>query len=187
MARATRSASRGRSSGAKTRSAVFRPRPVRTKLDPRLAYLASLSLGELRKLKEAEDKALSAVVQRFAQLRSPSGETDVTRAAEELRTLEALLFAPLTTGVQLPRPGGGRPRARDIDTRFNEPVFSVFVLGDASATDLRKLGAVVRFQSCDIFTAFLPRTALQALEQSPAIRFIELARPWFYDLDVAIP
>ncbi|MDW9359451.1 S8 family serine peptidase [Sinorhizobium meliloti] len=148
------------------------------KLDPRLAYLAQLPISALRRLKDAEDRSLHAVARRIGELKRSPDEAGARRFANELRKLDAQLFAPLSAGVHLPY---------DIDSRFNEPFFSVFVQGDASASRLNRLGAMVRFQSRDIFTAFLPRSALQALQRSPTIRFIELARPWFYDLNTAIP
>jgi hypothetical protein len=176
---------RARADGNHVRRAEFEARAVRGKLDPRLSYLAGLSPAALRRLKATEDAALATVVRSFAErfANAKGGEAD----AAELRAVQARIFAPLTAGVILPEREHNQPNARGFNRIFGEPVFSVFILGEASAADLAELGVITRYEGCEVRTAFLPRSCLRKLERSHAVRFIELARPWFYDLADAVP
>ncbi|PWS34538.1 hypothetical protein DFH01_23630 [Falsiroseomonas bella] len=136
----------------------------RDKLDPRLAYLAGLPLRDLHRLKAAEQRAM------VARSESP----DAT-------------FSPLTAGVLMPSAGRKRPGGRSFHARFDEPVFSVFILGEACAEELLSLGSVPRGAAGGIRTAFVPRSRLRALERCDGVRYIELARAWSCDLGQAIP
>ena len=100
-----------------------------------------------------------------------------------LQELEKQLFVPLTSGVYLP--GVGQEGEQPAPLR--EPYISAYILSDASADDLAQLGVKVRSQAGDIFTGFVPLSSIPQLEDSPAIRFIELARPLFPTLDQAVP
>ncbi|MDQ3698887.1 MAG: S8 family serine peptidase, partial [Gemmatimonadota bacterium] len=157
---------------------------ARPKLDARLAYLASLPIRTLRRLKEEEEEALARIANDIAELREPKGKRDAERIEARRRQLVDRLFAPLTWGLYLPRTRSRR-KTGENPAGLSEPYVSVFILSDASASDLRRLGGVVRCQACDVFTAFLPLSRLRRFEQSAAVRFIELSRPWFYDLNVA--
>jgi Subtilase family len=170
-----------------SRKARIRIGKARTKLDPRLAYLLSLPPTKLQRLKQEEDAALAKVAELIAAQDPRKPARDVDSAARHRRVPEDSLFAPLTAGVYIPRSTKRGKRAIDDPAGLGEPYFSVFILSDASGSDLKRLGAVVRCQSCDVFTAFVSRSTLQLLERSAGVRFIELARLWFYDLNVAIP
>jgi subtilisin family serine protease len=96
-------------------------------------------------------------------------------------------FSPLTAGVLMPAPGRKRVGGRSFHARFGEPVFSVFILGEACAEELLALGIVPRSAAGDIRTAFVPRSRLRALERCDGVRYVELARAWSCDLGQAIP
>ncbi len=148
-----------------------RPRAgrVRPKLDPRLDFLLSLSLPDLRALKADEDERIRRLIsgKRAARPEAPDPQ----------------FFAPLTTGVHLPP---ASPEPGTAPGRPNEPYLSVFLLSDASSDDLQRLGVWVRSQVGDVFTAFVPIALVRRLEASPAIRYIELARPLFPTLQEAL-
>jgi subtilisin family serine protease len=161
--------------------------PARRKLDPRFAYLLSLSAEQRQALKADEDARIERVAKQIDEAvaaLNQASDRERGQAAARLRDLDSQLFAPITHGLFIP----GQPqrdKAWPIDMK--EPFASAFILSDAGAEDLTRLGVVVRSQAGDIFTAFIPLTAIQALEASPAIRFIELTRPLFRTLDVAVP
>jgi subtilisin family serine protease len=79
------------------------------------------------------------------------------------------MSSPLTAGVQLSQT---KKRAR-LRTRLR---IDAFILSDASASDLRKLGVEVGAQAGDIFTGHMPIAAVPRLLESSAVRYIELAR-----------
>ena len=161
---------------------------VRPKLDARLSYILSLSERKLRAIKERDDRTLA---QRFEEIRerrpeieAQLKERDLDEEAREalhleLEKLDSKLFAPLTSGIYFP---GERK-----DMPFDEPYISAYILSKASGPDLVELGARVRSQAGDIFTAYIPLSRIPALESSPAVRFIELSRPLFPSLDETIP
>jgi len=122
---------------------------------------------------------------RFSFLLSlPRAELRALKASEDRTRGENGRFVPLTTGIFFP----SSSRAGDrLPGGFNEPYVSTFILSDASAMDLVKLGANVRSQVCDVFTAFVPLSRLKAFETSPAVRYLELAQPAHPALDTAIP
>src|SRR5215211_4220051 len=145
------------------------------KLDARFAYLLSLPERRLERLKEQEDRDLRDLAEEAAKIEPPPTRR---RGRSPLQELEARLFAPVTTGVYFP---SAKRRDPADPGRLREPYFSAFVLSDGSARDLARLGLKVRAKACDVFTAFVPRSAVPRLESSGAVRAVELARPWFYD------
>jgi subtilisin family serine protease len=166
---------------------VRKPRPARPKLDPRLALLLGLSDSKRRALKTEEDARLAKLAEEVREVVAAldqAKDKEREKAVERLRSLDRRLFAPLTTGLLVP-PEKGRTAQWPI--RMKESYVAAFILSDASADDLKRLGVRVRSQVGDIFSAFVPVSAIAALEQSAAIRYIELARPLFQTLNAAVP
>src|SRR5215203_460719 len=126
---------------------------IRPKLDPRLAFLLSLSQDELGGLKGEEDRQLQrleAEIRRaLVQAEDEDGPESEYRA--RLRELADRLFAPITTGVYLPEV----PQEL-LPVGLRERYVSAFILSDASAADLAQLGVRVRNQAGDTFTALIP-------------------------------
>ena len=91
---------------------------------------------------------------------------------------------PLTFGLYFPEDD-----AEDVArvTHLEEPFVSVTVRSHASAQDLASLGLHVRNQAGNILTAYVPLGVVPRLQLSPAIDYVELARPWRSQLDHAIP
>lgn len=169
------------------RSNVGKPRPARPKLDPRLAFLLGLSDSRRRALKAEEDARLAqlaADVREAVAALDQAKDKDREKVVERLRALDRRQFAPLTTGLFVP-PDKGRGTQWPI--RMKEPYVAAFILSDASADDLKRLGVRVRSQVGDIFSAFVPVSAIPALERSAAVRYVELARPLFQTLNTAVP
>jgi subtilisin family serine protease len=169
------------------RSGVGKPRPARPKLDARLALLLSLPDRQRRALKAEEDARLAKLSEEINEAVvafDQAEDKDCERSVERLRMLDHQLFAPLTTGLFIP---SERTRAKQWPIRMNEPFAAVFILSDASADDLKRLRVRVRSQVGDIFSAFIPLSAISELEESAAIRYIELARPLFRTLNQAVP
>lgn len=169
------------------RSNVGKPRPARPKLDPRLAFLLWLSDSKRRALKAEEDARLAqlaADVREAVAALDQAKDKEREKVVERLRALDRRQFAPLTTGLFVP-PDKGRGTQWPI--RMKEPYVAAFILSDASADDLKRLGVRVRSQVGDIFSAFVPVSALPALERSAAVRYVELARPLFQTLNTAVP
>jgi hypothetical protein len=162
-------------------------RRTRAKLDSRLALLLSLSEKQLRTLKGEEDARLDGIAKEIgeavAALDRAKGR-DRESIVERLRKLDRRLFAPLTTGLFIP-PQGRHEKWGPISMK--EPFAAVFVLSVASADDLKRLGVRVRSRVGDIFSAFVPLSAIPRLEESAAIRYVELARPMFQTLNQAVP
>jgi subtilisin family serine protease len=149
--------------------------------------LLSLPDSRRRSLKTEEAARLAEVAKKIAAAKAllhEAKERDRKRAAERLRGLQERLFAPLSTGLFLP---SGTTREKAWPLRVKEPFVGAFILSDASAGDLERLGVHVRGQAGDIFSAFIPLSVIKKLEASPAIRFIELARPLFPTLNQAVP
>lgn len=169
------------------RSGARAPRPSRPKLDPRLALLLSLPDRRRRALKAEEDALIAKLVREIDEAVAAldqAKDRDRKKAVEELHKLDRKLFAPLTTGLFIPSQA---TREKPWPIRMKEPFAAVFVLSDASADDLKRLGVRVRSQVGDIFSAFIPLSAIPQLENSAAIRYIELARPLFRTLNQAVP
>lgn len=169
------------------RAVVSKPGPTRSKLDPRLALLLSLPDKQRRALKTLEDARLAKLateVNEAVAALDQSKEQDREKAIDRLRNLNGQLFAPLTTGLFIP---STNPRVKQWPIRMKEPFVAVFILSDASADDLKRFGARVRSQVGDIFSAFVPVSAIPKIEKLAAVRYIELARPLFPTLNAAVP
>ncbi len=170
------------------RRATTAKRRLRPKLDPRLALILSLSRQSLKALKDQEDGALLQIGNEIrSALRGLAQDGEAgpdPKRLEKLRGLSRKLFSPITAGVYLASPTKRRKR---WPATLREPYVSGFILSEASARDLSRLGVKIRSQAGDIFTAFIPFSAIGRLEASPAIRYIELARPHFETLDEAVP
>jgi len=172
---------------AEKRDRVHKPRPVRPKLDPRLALLLTLPDRQRRALKAEDDAQIAALTKELNDANSALDEAtgkDRERVLERLRRLDQRLFAPLTTGLFIPN---GQAPAKQWPIRMKEQFVAAFILSDANADDLRRLGVRVRTQVGDIFSAFVPLSIIPKLEKSAAIRYIELARPLFRTLNQAVP
>lgn len=148
-----------------------RSRKTRAKLDPRLDALLALDETKLERLAREER---AAVEKRRKELDAALEELG-DRAHRRLP-----LFAPVTTGIHFPKLDKWRPPLR-------RPHASVFIRSDASATDLKTMGARVRAQSGAITTALVPLNRIATLEQSIAVEAIELARPMSPLLDQTLP
>jgi len=165
------------------RRARNNPPSQRPKIDARLALLLSLPRGARRELKARDDARTDRLIERHRSIVEKINRrenADRERDQEELQELERHVVAPLTCGLFIP--GSGR-RITDIDEEF----VSALVWSEASSRDLEQLGVRVRSQVSDVFSTFLPLSAIRRLERSPAIRYIELGRPLFPTLDHAIP
>jgi subtilisin family serine protease len=157
------------------------PLPARAehpKLDGRFAILYEKAPAELAALVDQEHDRLQVAQLHIRNLLKDlkAATTDTARAGfrADLKRAYASIPIPLTTGVHLPKPAGSHDSWLPD---FGEISFSVLILSDVSAHDLTALGAVIRSQFRDIFTAFVPRSRLAGLESSPVVQMIELARP----------
>jgi subtilisin family serine protease len=148
-------------------------RRTRPKLDPRLAHLLSLPRKRLQALKREEHRRLSALSE------EPGSAPSASKA--DRRPGRPLLA--LTGGVYFP----SREAWERGPAAIREPYISAFILADISGADLVKLGARVRSQACDVFTAFVPLSRIPALEAAPGVRYVELAGTVSTALDQAIP
>ncbi|HET9488409.1 MAG TPA: S8 family serine peptidase [Methylomirabilota bacterium] len=161
-------------------------RPNRHKLDGRLQFLLSLPAERLSELRGAETRRLHEVAAELREARMAvereESEAGKSRARERLQAAERRRFAPLTTGFHVPDGSAGVPPAR-----FSEPFVSAFILSDAGTADLEDMGVQVRSRVGDVFTAFVPVSAIARLEASAVIRYVELARPVFPALNQAVP
>lgn len=157
--------------------------PLHHKLDPRLSYILSHSIEDVIAFKEEEDSKLRTVEKEVQLgLQEPDNESSKEAGRSKFDELNRKLFAPITHGLHIPKGTKNQGPAR-----IKEPYVSAFILSDASSEDLSKLGVKVRSQVGDIFTSFIPISLIQKLELSPAIRFIELARPLSPTLNQAVP
>src|SRR5229473_5721546 len=100
-----------------------RSRPINRRLDPRLSFLLSIPVKQLKLLKQQED---DRVVQRF------------DRADDKHREAKPTRFGPITTGIYFPSKG-----EKEGPAKLKELYASVFILSDASAKDLVRLGAQI--------------------------------------------
>src|SRR5262245_55184 len=170
------------------RSRIQKEHPARRKLDSRLALLLSLPEKKLRSLKTDEDKRLlkllKDVEEAVVTLDQARDTSDRDSVVKRLKELDRQLFAPITTGLFIPPET--QPR-KPWPIRMKEAFISAFILSDASADDLKRLGVLVRSQVGDIFSTFIPLSAIAKIEASAAVRYIELARPLFRTLDQAVP
>lgn len=160
-------------------------KPTRSKLDPRLSMLLSMDRGRSKALKAEEDARTNTLAVEFRKATAEldaAGDSGRPDALERIRALEQRLFAPITTGFFVPASVSGR-----MPSQMDDPVISAFVVSDANRRDLEELGMKVRSQAGGVFTAFIPVSVIPKLENSAAIRYIELARPVFPTLNVAVP
>jgi hypothetical protein len=164
-----------------------RSRPSRPKLDARLQFLLSLPPERLTALVQTEGRRLQEVAEEIrsarAAVEAEATESGKSRAGERLRAAEARLFGPVSSGFHVVD-GPRRPTGPRV--RFAEPFISAFIISDASSADLADLGVQVRSRSGDVFTAFIPVSAIPRLEASAAVRYVELERPAFPALQSAL-
>lgn len=153
----------------------------RGKLDARLAYLLDLPAPRLKALKKREDEQQQQLGQELRTLMTAAADgSDGRGRAGEMAALRKRMFAPLTAGFYLAQ----KPPA--CVAGVLKSCVSAFILFDGSADDLRELGVQVRAQAGDVFSAYVPCSAIKRLEKSAAVRFIELARPHAPDIDRAL-
>ena len=161
---------------------------TRLKLDPRLSFLLALTAGERLALKDQEDQKIRELGKQIRGLvyakEDPAKDYDEEQRSRELAELERRVFAPITTGLYL---SGSSNDKKHWPTDLDEDFVSAFVLSDASAADLTKLGVRIRSKAGDIFIAFVPVSLIPKLETLISVRYIELARPLFPTLSKAIP
>jgi subtilisin family serine protease len=159
----------------------------RPKLDARLALLLSLPAAARRKLKAKDDTRTDELIEKrrgiVEKMKSSKG-ADREREEQELGELEREVVAPLTCGLFDPANSPKRPMPiADIDEEF----VSALIWSEASSLDLEQLGVRLRSKVGDVFSTFLPLSAIGRLERSPSVRYIEIAQPLFPSLDRAIP
>lgn len=178
--------------GSKTRRVNQRrtkkkPYSVRSKLDPRLSFILSLSQNNLKRLVENENEQITRLSEEIQSVGVEQDElSDMSEQLKKIKDLQDKLFAPITSGIYFPANRRKKDNKRGpVD--FRKPYASAFILSDASSKDLTRLGIKVRSQAGDIFSVFVPLSTIPKLEASSAIRFIELARPLFTTLNQAIP
>ncbi len=156
-------------------------RPVRRKLDSKLAFALSLSKDELINRKEKERKRLDEIAKKFKEIKKGAENEKKERQRRE-KELYSLLFAPIFHGIHIPdKEKYTRPERPKV------PYASVFIQFHGNRMDLENLGVIVRSQAGDIFTAFVPLELIPKLEAMPAVKYIELGRPIFPMLDEAVP
>lgn len=168
------------------RGRADRQRPSRPKLDPRLALLLSMSDKRRAALKEEEDARLAGVaaaIEKAIAALDGAESSARERASARLAQLDSHIFAPLTFGLFLPATGRGKA----WPIRMKEQFVSAFVLSDASARDLARLGVRVRSKAGDVFSTFIPLSVIAELEDSAAVRYVELARPLLPSLQQSVP
>ena len=158
------------------------------KLDPRLRALLALDRSALVARRRADDDRRRRQLDRIAglreELRAASWEDE--RREELARSIAkhvATFPVPLTFGLYLPDDAPNWARG----VTLTGPGVSATVRSQASADDLASLGLHVRSQAGDVFTVFLPLDLSQRLATSPAIGYVELARPYAPQLIDAIP
>jgi hypothetical protein len=157
---------------------------ARRKLDPRLRMLQSMGESERDRLKAEEDAELAKLAAEIRRVKAALDAAPETRRGELLQQMEALearVFGPLTTGLLT---------AQDASVKMalqsTEAVISAFIVCDGSREDLEQLGVKVRSQAGSLFTAFIRLSVIPRLESSAAVHYIELARPVFPTLNIAV-
>jgi hypothetical protein len=150
------------------------------KVSPRLFHLIRLDKVELVALVDAEAAALTAFESDYDDARVASTQPRPTGVREP--------FAPRTAGVYMPggnwaKPGLA-PALRGLPP--NEPVFSVFIVSDASRDELERLGARLRTYIDGVWTAYVPYRNLRETAADPLVTYTQLAGPLWPDLTEAI-
>ena len=158
------------------------------KLDPRLRALLALDRSALVARRRADDDRRRRQLDRIAglreELRAASWEDERREdLARSIAKHVATFPVPLTFGLYLPDDAPSWARG----VTLTGPGVSATVRSQASADDLASLGLHVRSQAGDVFTVFLPLDLSQRLATSPAIGYVELARPYAPQLIDAIP
>jgi hypothetical protein len=142
----------------------------------------------LRQLKAHEDGKLRAIERAIKDLRDRIASTSDATLLGQLRLrmtrLRRGLFAPLTSGLHY---HDDTAAAMRWPVPFQEPFLTAFIITQASAAELKSMGVIARGTSRDVVTAWIPLSAIPALEASAKVRFIELARPMVQMLNDAIP
>lgn len=185
LLRRNRTEAAGRSTSAEAGPGAMPVDP--SKLDPRLREFLERDPVALHRLKREEDGVYRTELAEIETLRARAFEAD-EEAANELiadaeRRLEALPL-PITFGLYFPEDD---PRDVIRVTHLKTPFVSATIRSDASLQDLTGLGVHVRNQARNIFTAYVPLDLIERLQRSPAIEYIEVARPWEPDLNNALP
>ena len=155
---------------------------------PARAPAPPLSCGaNLQQLKREEHdsyrKQLDVIASLRTQAAKAQGDTHAALMAQIARRTSELP-TPLTFGLYFPEDS---PEDVARVTHLRVPFVSATISSEASAGDLAALGVHVRNRAGNIYTAYLPLDLVRRLKHSPAIGYIELARPWKPQLDVAIP
>jgi hypothetical protein len=165
--------------------------PARPKLDWRLSHLIDLqskNASALRQLKAREDGKLRAIEVEVQALRerisNTSDVTELTQLRLRMRGLYRALFAPLTSGLHYP---GDTAAAMRWPVPFKEPFLTAFIVTKAEPPELKAMGVIPRRRSRDVYTAWVPFSAIGNLETSSKVSFVELARPLFPMLNDVIP
>lgn len=165
--------------------------PARPKLDWRLSHLIDLqskNASALRQLKAREDGKLRAIEGEVRALRQrisiTSDATELTQLRLRMRGLYRALFAPLTSGLHYP---GDTAAAMRWPVPFKEPFLTAFIVTKADPSELKAMGVLPRRRSRDVYTAWVPFSAIGPLETSGKVSFVELARPLFPMLNDVIP
>lgn len=160
---------------------------VSHKLDPRLSFLLRLTFEQVIELKAGERSQLLKLREAILNSKREEHSQDSKLNDKNVQDFGQYLpryFAPLSTGIYIPSLSIFQ---KDNFLNNKEPFVAAFILSDISALDLTKLGVIVRSQSGDIFSAFVPISVLPNLVSLRSIKYVELARPVFPDLGAAIP
>jgi hypothetical protein len=161
--------------------------PDPRKLDSRLRALLRFPLEEFHRLKREEGQAYRDQRREIEALRVDAIAAKGDQRRELAIEIERRLLRrpiPFTFGVYFPEDD---PEDVARVTHLTGPFASVTIRSTASAHDLAALGVHVRNRARDIFTAYVPLELVSQLQLSPAIDYVELARPWRPQLDHAIP
>ncbi len=150
------------------------------KVSPRLFHLIQLEKVELVALVGAEANALKAFEFDYDNARLGSTHSAISGRLEP--------FAPRTTGVYMPGGSWAKPGlAQALRTLSpNEPVFSVFIVSDASRAELERFGARLRTYIDGVWTAYVPYRNLRDTAADPLVTYTQLAGPLWPDLSEAL-
>jgi subtilisin family serine protease len=155
-------------------------------LEPRLRSLLRLDPTALFDLHQVEWQRFNAAIDKLnlAMARWRAGAPDDPARTADVRGARSALIAPRTFALRYP--------ANDQNAGY----VSAVVWSPASADDLIGAGIKIRSQARDMFAADIPLSLLRPLMTEPAargvdlaaaLRYVELARPWTFDLIDAIP
>jgi Subtilase family len=144
---------------------------LRVKVDSRLYAILSLGSERVRELRQRELAALRELAAELDRLKTSVQDRD------ELRRRRTAIWkrvaAPFTAGVHFP----GEQRGLPADLREKkEPILSVFVETEVSATDLARHGFSMRSRTGSVCTAWVGWSNLMALGNLAGVQRVELAR-----------